>query len=228
MAGISDINLAQQTLADELDADRLAAAPDHFAVSSRPGVTREGQRQPGGQHVGILDRDLGAGGGHILHHALARREAAIEGDPAGLAQRFAHLALLGYGHLQLLQRAFPQVHGLGPDPRVDTGFCGRNTRTLMVRSLTLRLTGSTWPENTPAPSLLQRALRTVAKRENPGCLPHTGAVQSVPKNGPASGLPGRANATIRSPAAIGIHSRGSGRGTAPSQPQSLDLPGLLV
>src|SRR5665647_2202514 len=34
MAGISDINLAPQTLADELDADRLAAAPDHFAVSS--------------------------------------------------------------------------------------------------------------------------------------------------------------------------------------------------
>lgn len=48
------------------------------------------------------------------------------------------------------------------------------------------------------------------------------------KIGVSGGLPGRANATIRSPAVIGIKSPGSGFGTAPSQPQSVDLPGVFV
>jgi hypothetical protein len=42
------------------------------------------------------------------------------------------------------------------------------------------------------------------------------------------GLPGRANATIRSPAELRINSPRSGFGTAPSLPQSLDLPGIFV
>ena len=72
-------------LADELDADRLAAAPDHFAAASGPGIARKRQPQFGRQRVGIVDRDLRPGRGHVLHHALARRKAAIERDPPGLA-----------------------------------------------------------------------------------------------------------------------------------------------
>src|ERR1700730_5266765 len=45
-------------LPDELDAHRLAAAPDHFAISPGPGVARKRQAQFGGQRVGIVDRDL--------------------------------------------------------------------------------------------------------------------------------------------------------------------------
>jgi hypothetical protein len=90
---------------DELDSYRLAAAPDHFAVSPGSGVAREGQPQFGGQHIGIVDRDLRPGRGDILHHAWPRREAAVERDPAGLAQRFAGFPLLGKsGHF----RAAPQ------------------------------------------------------------------------------------------------------------------------
>ena len=81
-------------LADELDADRFAATPDHFAAASGPGVARKRQPQFRRQRVGIVDRDLGAGRGQILHHALARGKAALERDPPGLAQRFARLALL--------------------------------------------------------------------------------------------------------------------------------------
>jgi len=84
-------------LTDELDADGLAAAPDHFAVSPGAGVARKRQRQFGRQRVGIVDRDLGAGRGHILHHALTRREAALQRDPSGLMQRFATCALFGVG-----------------------------------------------------------------------------------------------------------------------------------
>src|SRR5882724_8975082 len=72
-------------LPDELDADRLSAAPDHFAGSAGPCVACERQPQFRWQHVGIINSDLGTGRGHVLHHALARREAAIKGDPAGLA-----------------------------------------------------------------------------------------------------------------------------------------------
>src|SRR6266852_8708155 len=76
-------------LPDELDADRLSATPDHFAGPAGPCVARERQPQFRGQHVGIINGDLGAGRGHVLHHAWARREAALEDDPAGLAHRFA-------------------------------------------------------------------------------------------------------------------------------------------
>ena len=76
-------------LPDELDADRLSATPDHFAGPAGPCIACERQPQFRGQHVGIVNSDLGTGRGHVLHHALARREAAIKGDPAGLAQRFA-------------------------------------------------------------------------------------------------------------------------------------------
>jgi hypothetical protein len=84
-------------LLNELDADGHSATPDHLAVSSGPGVARERQPQSGGQRVGIVNRDLRARGGHILHQALARGEAAFEGDPSGLLQGFARFPLLGYG-----------------------------------------------------------------------------------------------------------------------------------
>ena len=79
----------------EFDADRLAAAPHHFAGPAVARVARECQPQLRRQRVGILDRDLGARGRQVLHHAGPRRKAALERDPAGLAQRFARLALLG-------------------------------------------------------------------------------------------------------------------------------------
>ena len=73
-------------LPHELDAHRIAAAPDHFTIPPGPGVARKRQSQFGGQRVGILDRDLRTRRGHILHHALACRKAAFERDPAGLTQ----------------------------------------------------------------------------------------------------------------------------------------------
>jgi hypothetical protein len=92
-----------EVLPDELDAEGFAATPHHFATPPGSGVTRESEPQAAGQHAGIiLDRDLRAGARQILHHALARGEAAIEGDPAGLVERFARFALLvGCGHFLL-------------------------------------------------------------------------------------------------------------------------------
>ena len=88
-------------LANELDAGRLAAAPHHFAAPSGAGIARKCQLQPARQRVGIINRDLGAGGRHVLHHARACGEAAIEGDPPWLLQRLAHFALLGgSGHFE--------------------------------------------------------------------------------------------------------------------------------
>src|ERR1700676_4115593 len=81
-------------LADELGANRLAATPDHFAVPSRPRVARERQAEAGRQHNGLINCDFPPRGGQILHDALACREAAFEGDPAGLAQRFARVPRL--------------------------------------------------------------------------------------------------------------------------------------
>src|ERR1700712_1219642 len=54
------------TLADELDADGFAAAPDHLAGASGSGIARKRQPQFGRQRVAIVDRDLRAGGGHVL------------------------------------------------------------------------------------------------------------------------------------------------------------------
>ena len=56
-------------LAHEFDADRLAAAPDHFAGPAVARIARKGQPQFGRQRVVVVDRDLGAGRGDILHHA---------------------------------------------------------------------------------------------------------------------------------------------------------------
>src|SRR5712671_2696618 len=61
-----------------------------------------------------------------------------------------------------------------------------------------------------------------------GCLPARNAPNLRLKTGNPGGLPGRANATIRSPAAASITSPRSGFGTAPSQTQSVDLPGVFV
>ena len=72
-------------LRHEFDANRLAAAPDHFAGPAGPRVARERKPQFGRQRVGIVNRDLRARGRHILHHAGPRREAALERDPSGLA-----------------------------------------------------------------------------------------------------------------------------------------------
>jgi hypothetical protein len=61
-------------------------------------------------------------------------------------------------------------------------------------------------------------LRMFASRER---------AKSALKTGNPGGLPGRANVTIRSPAAS-ITSPRSGFGTAPSQAQSVDLPGVYL
>src|SRR5436190_2104943 len=81
-------------LANELDANRLAAAPHYCAVAPRSGVARERQSETGRQHDQLLSRDFRTGCGQILHDARACREATFEGDPSGLAQRFARVPRL--------------------------------------------------------------------------------------------------------------------------------------
>src|ERR1700691_3367277 len=88
----------RSVLPDEFDAHRLSAAPDHGTVSPGPGVARERQPQFRWQYIGIIHRDLSAGGRDILHHALACRKTTFEGDPCGLAQRFTRFPLLGHSH----------------------------------------------------------------------------------------------------------------------------------
>ena len=61
-------------LADELDADRFAAAPDHLAAASGPGVARKRQPQLRRQRVGIVDRDLRSGRGHDLAPRIGARQ----------------------------------------------------------------------------------------------------------------------------------------------------------
>ncbi len=75
--------------------------PNHFAFPSRSCVARECEPQPARQHAAILHRDLRPGRGQIVHDALARRKAAVEGDPSGLLHRFARCSLLGCGHFLL-------------------------------------------------------------------------------------------------------------------------------
>src|SRR6266849_1957816 len=81
-------------LPDELDADRLAAAPDYVAVAPCSGVARERHPEAARQHDGVLRGDFRPRFGQILHDALACREATFEGDPSGLAQRFARVPRL--------------------------------------------------------------------------------------------------------------------------------------
>jgi len=78
--------LSINNLADELDADRFAAAPDHLAAASGPGVARKRQPQLRRQRIGIIDRDLRPRRGQILHHALPRGKTTVERDPPGLTQ----------------------------------------------------------------------------------------------------------------------------------------------
>jgi hypothetical protein len=85
----------ENALLDELDAERLSATPDDFAIASRPCIARERQPQLAGQKAGITNRDLGTRGRQILHHARPRREAAVKRDPSGLVKRFARFPLLG-------------------------------------------------------------------------------------------------------------------------------------
>ena len=89
-------------LAHELDAEGLAAPPDHFAVSSGPGVARERQPKLRRQRVVIVDNDLRPGRRDVMHHALARSKAAIERDPSGLAHRFARCSFFRVqGHVSI-------------------------------------------------------------------------------------------------------------------------------
>src|SRR5882757_2707050 len=94
--------LRTNVLGHELDADGLAAAPHHFTVPPGPGVARKRQPQFGRQRVGIVDRDLRTGRRNVLHHAGARRKAAVKRDPSGLAQRFARFAFFrAQGHIKI-------------------------------------------------------------------------------------------------------------------------------
>jgi len=107
-------------LADELDASRLAAAPDYCAVAPRSGVARERQPEAGRQQDAVVGRDFRTRGRQILHDALACREATFEGDPSGLAQRFARIPLLYFCvHFSCSQRVFRQR---------GYRFCGQDTR----------------------------------------------------------------------------------------------------
>ena len=101
------IETADATLADSFRrAEGGAFAPG-------PGIARKRQFQFGGQRVGIVDSDLGSGGGHVLHHAWARRKAALQRDPSGLLQRFARLALFGaQGHVRSSPGHQPYFMGL--------------------------------------------------------------------------------------------------------------------
>src|SRR5712671_3476378 len=85
-------------LPDELDAERFSAAPNHLALAPRSRVAREREPQPARQRAGIFHRELRTGRGHIAYHALTCREAAVEGNPPRLVQRFARFALLLAGH----------------------------------------------------------------------------------------------------------------------------------
>src|SRR6185437_4956880 len=85
-------------LADELDAERLSAVPDHFAIPPGAGVARECQPEPAGQHAGILEGDLGSRTRDIVYHTRAGRKAAIKGDPPGLTQRFARFPLSAWSN----------------------------------------------------------------------------------------------------------------------------------
>src|SRR5258708_40054534 len=96
-----------KALAHEFDAARLAATPNHLAGPTAAGIARECQPQLGGQRVVVLDRDLGARRRDVLDHAGPRGESAIQRDPPGLAQRFAHLALLGPESHRIIPKAQP-------------------------------------------------------------------------------------------------------------------------
>jgi hypothetical protein len=75
-----------QWLSDELDAQRLAAAPDDLAGATGSRVACKRQPPPGREHVRFIDGDLGAGAGNILHDTAPRRKTTFESDPAGLTQ----------------------------------------------------------------------------------------------------------------------------------------------
>ncbi len=89
-----DSKKSHRALSHELDASRMAAAPDYCAVAPRSGVARERQPEAGRQQDAVVGRDFRTRGRQILHDALACREATFEGDPSGLAQRFARATSL--------------------------------------------------------------------------------------------------------------------------------------
>ncbi len=173
-------------LPDEFDAERFAAAPNHFAPPARPRVAREGEPQPARQHAAILHRDLRAGRGHIVHDALARRKAAVEGDPSGLLHRFARCSFLRCGHFLL-----PAENALGT-------------------------------------SLPHGSFKNRCDPVNAVGAGVAGLASFCRKNPLSRGLPGRANATIRSPATRRAASPRPPGGTAPVQPQGIDLSGVFV
>src|ERR1035438_7992431 len=98
-----------QLLADEFDADRISATPDHLTVSPRPRVRRKRQPQRAGQRACVVGCDFSARARDVLHHAGAHREAAVKRDPAGPAQRFARFTLLGRGHCIYSSRSSPHL-----------------------------------------------------------------------------------------------------------------------
>ena len=88
----------QRKLANEFDAGRAAAAPDHLTFVPGAGVARKGEPQGRGQRGGLVEADFGTGAGDILHHALARSKAAVERDPRRLAHQFARFTFLRCRH----------------------------------------------------------------------------------------------------------------------------------
>jgi hypothetical protein len=76
--------------------------------------------------------------------------------------------------------------------------------------------------------LIQGTLETVETSQEIRAVGGGTTFHLPPKRGVPGGLPGCANAIIRSPAATGINSPGSGFGSAPSPAQSVDLPDVFV
>jgi hypothetical protein len=114
-----------------------------------------------------------------------------------------------------------------PSRVIHPGWCSdlRASRFLVIAAIPIPIPIPIAREASPLP---HRALKTVATSQEFGLFGWRRTRSICPHNGAPGGLPGRANATIRSAAAIRINSPRSGFGTAPSQPQSVDLPGICL
>jgi len=99
-------------LAHEFHAGRAATAPDHLAFVAGAGIAREREAQGGRQRHRIVDADLRAGTGNVLHHALARGKAAIQRDPRRLAHRFTRFPFPKCSHVPAFDMPTPRAADL--------------------------------------------------------------------------------------------------------------------
>ena len=81
-------------LADELEPTDLPRRQTTSQCRPVRASRENASRNLAGSELGSSIVTFAPVAGHVLHHALPRRKAAFERDPAGLTQRFARLALL--------------------------------------------------------------------------------------------------------------------------------------